>query len=377
MSVSRSIRLYVAWGAAAVLVLSAALVGGIQLIRSSLDGGIAQADLFGLAQPSASVSPSITVTPTPTGPPAGADIKGPLNFLLVGVDTRTSVPGWVPHADAVMIMHVNADLATAYLTSLPRDLVVDIPAFPPAAFGGAHTKLTHSMSYGSKVPGSNTPNPVQGFQLVARTVSAYTGITQFDAGALLNFGGLKSVVDAIGGISINVDQKVVSIHIRPDGTHRPACGGCAHGYSGPQATYLPGVQNFVGWQALDYGRQRYIDGGDYARGRHQRQIVKAIIAKAFSSATFSSPTAVTNLIKALGLGIIFDGRGRQPSEFAYALRNARADTVTMVGLPGSGAYSGGAYIGENLGAIQSAYFAALRQDNLAAFLAANPSLVHS
>jgi LCP family protein required for cell wall assembly len=276
-----------------------------------------------------------------------------------------------------MIMHVSADLSSAYLTSLPRDLVVDIPAFPPAKFGGAHTKLTHAMSYGSKVPGSKNPNAVQGFQLVARTVSAYTGIAQFDAGALLNFGGLKSVVDALGGITINVDQKVVSIHIRPDGVHRTACSSCAHGYSGPQATYNPGVQNFVGWQALDYARQRYIDGSDYARGRHQRQIVKAIIAKAFSSESLSNPTAVSKLVTALGDSIIFDGRGRTPLEFAYALRNVRADKVTLVGLPGSGAYSGGSYVGESLNGVQSSYFAALRQDNLAAFVAGNPSLVHA
>jgi polyisoprenyl-teichoic acid--peptidoglycan teichoic acid transferase len=369
--VTRSIRLYVVLGAVTLVVLAAGAFTGIKLITNALDGAIPHADLFGIGGPA--VTP--TVAPKPTGPPPGSDIKGPLNFLLVGVDTRTSIPGWVPHADAVMIMHVSADLSTAYLTSLPRDLVVDIPAFSPARFGGAHTKLTHAMSYGAKVPGSSTPNTAQGFQLVARTVSAYTGIAQFDAGALLNFGGLKSVVDAIGGIAIYVDQPVVSIHIRPDGVHRSPCGSCAHGYSGPQATYNVGLQSFVGWQALDYSRQRYIAGGDYARGRHQRQVVKAIIAKALMSDSLSGPAAVANLVKALGDSVIFDGRGRQPSEFAYALRKVKADKVTLVGLPGTGAYSGGAYIGEALSSVQSSYFAALRQDNLAAFLASNPSLV--
>ncbi|MDT5026734.1 MAG: polyisoprenyl-teichoic acid--peptidoglycan teichoic acid transferase [Micromonosporaceae bacterium] len=372
---SRSIRLYVALGAAALVLLGAGVFAAVKLISSSIDGAIPHADLFGAGGPA--VTPTPTVAPTPTGPPPGADIKGPLNFLIVGVDTRTSIAGWVPHGDAVMIMHVGADLSTAYLTSLPRDLVVDIPAFAPAKFGGAHTKLTHAMSYGANVPGSKTPNTAQGFQLMARTVSAYTGIAQFDGGALLNFGGLKSVVDAIGGIAINVDQPVVSIHIQPNGLHRPACGGCAHGYSGPQATYNVGMQNFVGWQALDYSRQRYIAGGDYARGRHQRQVVKAIIAKAFLSESLSGPAAIAKLVQALGDSIVFDGRGRQPSEFAYALRNIKAEKVSLVGLPGNGAYSGGAYIGESLGGIQSSYFAALRQDNLAAFLAGNPSLVHA
>jgi len=204
--VTRSIRLYVALGAAALVLLGAGVFVAVKLISSSIDGAIPQADLFGVGGPA--VTPTPTVAPTPTGPPPGADIQGPLNFLIVGVDTRTSIPGWVPHGDAVMIMHVSADLSTAYLTSLPRDLVVDIPAFAPAKFGGAHTKLTHAMSYGANVPGSRTPNTAQGFQLMARTVSAYTGIAQFDAGALLTFGGLKTVVDAIGGIAINVEPEL-------------------------------------------------------------------------------------------------------------------------------------------------------------------------
>lgn len=374
---TKSIRLYAVLGVAAVLVLGAGVFVGVKLIANSFDDAIPQADLFGLGGPAVTPTPTVTVAPTPTGPPAGSDIKGPLNFLIVGVDTRYTIPGWVPHADAVMIMHVSADLSTSYLTSLPRDLVVDIPAFAPAKFGGARTKLTHAMSYGSKVPGSKTPNPAQGFQLVARTVSAYTGITQFNAGALLTFTGLSNVVNAIGGITINVDQQVVSIHIRPDGLHRTPCASCAHGYSGPQATYNVGVQNFVGWQALDYSRQRYIPGGDYTRGRHQRQVIKAIITKAFSSETLSSPTAVGNLVASLGDTIVFDGRGRKPSEFAYALRDIKADKVTLVGLPGSGVGSGSGYLGEALSGIQSSYFAALRQDNLGAFLAANPSLVHA
>ena len=371
---TKSIRLYVALGTVTLLLIGVGAVVLLKVAIGSVDGAIAQTDLFGAGGPAG--TPTQTVAPTPTGPPPGSDIKGPLNFLIVGVDTRVSIPGWIPHADAVMIMHVSADLTTGYVTSLPRDLVLDIPAFAPAKFSGAHTKLTHAMSYGAKVAGSNNANPAQGFQLVARAVSAYTGITQFDGGALLNFPGLKAVVDAIGGITIYVDQPVVSIHIRPDGVHRTPCGGCAHGYSGPQATYHVGTQNFVGWQALDYSRQRYIPGGDYARGRHQRQLVKAIITKAFSAQTLSSPTAVANLVKGLGPAIVFDGRGRTPSEFAYALRNVTADKVSLVGLPGTGAYRGGTYIGEALGGIQSSYFAALRQDNLSAFLAGNPSLVH-
>jgi polyisoprenyl-teichoic acid--peptidoglycan teichoic acid transferase len=358
---------------AAVVILLGGGYAGSLLLRDHVDDSIPQTDLFG---PTPSASPG---APSPEGspsPPAGSDIKGPLNILIVGVDTRESIPGWVPHADAVMILHVDKTLTHAYMTSLPRDLVVPIPAFPPAKFGGQRTKLTHAMSYGSRVPGSKRPNPAQGFQLVAKTVSNYTGIRQFDAGALLTFNGLVRLVNALGGIDIYVDQKVVSIHIAPNGQHRPACGSCAHGYSGPQATYNVGQMHFAGWQALDYSRQRYLPGGDYTRQRHQRQVVRAMIAKALSGDVLSNPAHFEQILKAVSTTLIFDGRGRKPSEFAYALRNVNASAMTLIGLPGSGVYGGGGYLGESLNSVQASYFAAVRADTVAAWVTSHKTLVN-
>ncbi len=352
-----------------VLVGGGAFVGW-RMVNNKVNNSIPKADLFG----DSGANGSPTASPTP---PPGADIKGPLNILISGVDTRVSVPGWIPRSDSVLILHVNADLSSGYLTSLPRDLVVNVPAFAPAQFGGERTKLTHAMMYGSKVPGKSEPSTAQGFQLLSKTVSKYTGISRFDAGAVLTFGGLAGLVNAVGGVDAYVDQQTVSIHMQPNGQHRPECGGCEHGYSGPRMTYKVGMHHFTGWQAIDYSRQRYLSGGDYTRQRHQRQIIKAIVAKIFSSDTVNNPTQINKVIKALGKTLTFDGRGRTPTEFAYALRNLRPEKVTLVGLPGAGAYSGGSYIGENLTGVQTSYFAALRADTLDAFVASHPKLVNA
>jgi len=373
--VTKQIRLYLILGVAALVLLGGGAFVGIRLLTDKVNEAIPQADLLGAQSSPSGSAPATPGQPTPSPtPPPGSDIKGPLNILIVGIDTRVSVKDWVPHADAVMIMHVNADHTQSWITSLPRDLVVNIPAFQPAGFGGGRTKLTHAMSYGSRIPGSTQVNNAQGFQLVAKTVSAYTGIQQFDAAALLSFNGLTWLVDSVGGIDINIDMDVSSIHRAPTGKYRPTCGGCEHGYSGPQAQYKKGMMHLVGWQALDYSRQRYIAGGDYARARHQRQVVQATIAKAFKTAYMTDFAAIDNTLKSFAGAFVFDGRGQTPMAFGYALRNLRPESVTQVGLPGSGAYSGGTYIGENLNGIQSSYFAALRQDNLGQFLVANPSL---
>lgn len=360
--------------AAVVVLLGAGAYVGVRMLSDGINSAIPQDDLFGTPTPDGS-SPGATPSPTP---PPGADIKGPLDILLVGVDTRAHVKNWTPRADTIMIMHVDASLTKAYLTSLPRDLVVNIPAFAPARFGGARTKINAAMAYGSRVPGTRTPNAAQGFQLLARTVSNYTGIKEFDAGALLTFNGLKHVVDAIGGIDMYIDQRVVSIHMRPDGKHRAPCGSCEHGYSGPRMVYNVGKRHLNGWQALDLSRQRYISGADYARTRHQRQIIKAIVAKAFSADVLTNPAALNKVFNGLNKDrLIVDTRGHTPLELAYALRNLNTSSITLVGLPGSSAYSGGSYIGENLTGIRSSYFAALRKDTLDAFLKANPRLINS
>ncbi|HEY8532482.1 MAG TPA: LCP family protein [Micromonospora sp.] len=363
----QSVRRRALRGAVGLLV-AALLIGagalGAHLVRTRY--ALPTADLLG-----ESASPSPTATPRPTVMP-GANITGPLNILLVGIDTRESVPDWEPHADAVLILHVDQRLDRGYLVSLPRDLLVDIPAFPPAGFDGGWSKLTHAMSYGSHRPDGGRPDPAQGFQLLAKTVSAYTGIPRFDAGAVLNFRGFQNLVDAIGGVDLYIDQRVPSLHRRPDGGMRALSG---TGYTGPQMVYEPGYRHLNGWQALDYARQRYISGGDYARQRHHQQLIKAILRKVTDRQLATDPVAIDRVLQALGETLIFDGRGREPIDFAFALRRLSPSALTLVGLPGSAVYSEGNYVGENLDPVGRDFLTELRAGRAAAFLEAHPQLV--
>ncbi|GAA1601523.1 LCP family protein [Actinoplanes couchii] len=320
------------------------------------------------AAPEISVTPSIPPSPSPS---AGADIKGPLDLVLIGVDTRVSIPGYPPHADTLMLMHVEADLKSAYLYSLPRDLRVDIPAFPKSGFKGGRHKITEAMSRGAAIPGSEKKDVQQGYELLTKTLSAYTGIKTFQGGAILNFGGLDKLVDQLGGIDIVVDQKVKSRHRKPDGSMRPLSG---TNYSGPQATYNPGNQHLVGWQALDYARQRYgLPNGDYDRQRHHRQLVEAIFDKGLSQG-LSDPAKLTGVITALGETLEYVG-GRTPIEYAYALRDLTTENITTVSLPGEGVGSGGNYLGEQLEPEGKAFVKAVAGRTHVAYLAAHPKLV--
>ncbi|GIJ23082.1 hypothetical protein Vlu01_37060 [Micromonospora lutea] len=351
---------------AGLATLTVVAVIGVVVARTAGDRG---APTAATGSPSASPSASASASPSP---PPGADITGPLNLLLVGVDTRVSVPGWEPHADAVLVLHVPAGLSQAYLFSLPRDLVVEIPAYEPAGYRGGRTKLTHAMSYGSRVPDRpKQPDPAQGYELLRRTVTDYTGL-RIDAGAVLTFGGFDELVDSLGGVDIRIDQRVVSRHRQPDGKHRQPGPGVG-GYVGPQKVYEPGDQHLNGWQALDYARQRYLPGGDYARQRHHQQLIRALIGKILDQDLARQPERVEQVVAALGDALLYVG-GRRIVDFAYALGTLPPQAVTLVGLPGASVGRGNAYRGEELTSVGRRFLTELRAGKADAYLAEHPKL---
>jgi anionic cell wall polymer biosynthesis LytR-Cps2A-Psr (LCP) family protein len=306
-----------------------------------------------------------------------SDITGPLNILLVGIDPREA--NALPLADSIMIMHIPVSMDRAYLFSLPRDLLVQIPAFPKAGYGGGEGKLNAAMMNGARVPGGGAPNRAQGFELLSKTISAYSGIERFDAGAIINFAGFKKIVDAMGGVTMYVDEaEVLSEHLKPDGTARPRSNcGCEHPYSGPQARYTKGSHHFKGWQALDYVRQRYtVDGGDYGRQRHQQQFVRAMAKQALSKGVVTNPITLDKVIRAAGQSLVFNGRGHSVADFGWALRGLREDSIVMVKLPGGGVGTGRNYQGEQLQPVAREFLASVRAGTVDDFMLSHPELIN-
>ncbi|GAA0795711.1 hypothetical protein Sya03_35670 [Spirilliplanes yamanashiensis] len=353
----------------AAVVAVVALVAGVAVALLVPDRAGAPAG----APPDVSAAPTeAAATPSPS---PGANVAGPLDILIVGLDTRVSVPDWQPHADAVMVLHVDEGLTSGYLYSLPRDLLVDVPAFPAAGFGGGRLKLTEAMSRGSRRPGGNRPDAAQGFELLEKAVLRYTGLRRFDAGAALTFAGLSRLTDAVGGIEVTVDQRVVSQHRRPDGKMRTLRAG-GGGYLGPQMVYEPGRRRMVGWQAIDYARQRYTAGGDYTRQRHQRQIIAALLAKAAADGIPASPERLADVLAALRETVLFEGGRNTAVDYAYALRNLTPQALTLVSLPGASVIRNGGYRGEQLKPAGTAFLKAAAAGDGAAHLRANPGLRH-
>jgi LCP family protein required for cell wall assembly len=310
-------RLTVVVGAVLVFLSASTLAGGRYLL-ARYTAEVSQADLLGSA--AATPAPGRTVA------------DGPLNLLLVGIDERADDTAGGARADSIIIVHVSAAHDQAYLISIPRDTLVEIPAFPESRYPGGQDKINAAFQYGS-ANGGGRPG---GFQLLAATVTRLSGIT-FSAGAIVNFAGFQSLVGALGGVDMCVDEKVVSVHIGTDANgkfatpYRMTADGPVPVRGVTPQTYLPGCQHLAPWQALDYVRQReLLPDGDYGRQRHQQQFLRAVLQKATSAGVLANPVKLDAVLRAGGQALTVDGGGASLADWVFTLGGVGPGNLTMI-----------------------------------------------
>jgi len=196
-----------------------------------------------------------------TGYMSGA---GRVNVLVMGYGGA----GWDgPYlTDSMMVISfVPGDKATT-LISVPRDLWVQVPpnsgnysklnyAFEQAYYNGYNTGAT-------KLP----PGQLAGGMQAAAKVSEITGLN-IPYFMTIDFQGFRELIDALGGIDVNVPRTIVLNY--PPGNGWPK-------------QFTKGMQHMNGLQALQYARARYVlspasEGTDFARAARQQIIVHAVV----------------------------------------------------------------------------------------------------
>jgi LCP family protein required for cell wall assembly len=172
----------------------------------------------------------------------------PEYILLLGSDAR---PGQTrARSDSIVIARIQKDTKKVTLLSIPRDTRVPIP-------GHGQDKITHANAFG-------------GPALAITTVKAYTGLP-INHYVELNFAGFADIVDALGGVTVNVDRAI-------DDPHGANTGGVSN------VTYVPaGRHKLSGPAALTYVRARHIAGGDLARMKHQQTFLKALATQVLAT----------------------------------------------------------------------------------------------
>ena len=188
-------------------------------------------------------------TVEPVQNPVEKDItKDPFVVYISGSDTRNLTLA-TSRSDVNILVVVNPATKQVLLVNTPRDYYVDT-----AACAGAKDKLTHCGIYGIDCSMATLGN------LYDEHVDYY---------AQINFNGFKTLVDAVGGITIESEK---TFRTSEDGFY-----------------INEGVNQLSGEVALSYVRERkaFADG-DNSRGKHQMQAIEAIIKKASSGTTILS-----------------------------------------------------------------------------------------
>ncbi|MEH1054999.1 LCP family protein [Micromonospora sp. CPCC 206171] len=349
-------RLTVIFGAVLMMTSGVAIVGSKALI-SQATGNIAQKNLLGGAGK--------------TDAEGGADLDGPIDMLLLGVDARERWAADDVRADSIIVLHIPASHDQAYLISIPRDTEAQIPAFKKSGFQGGTDKINAAFQAGAR----NGGGWEGGAQLMAQTIKNMTGVS-FDGAAIINFGGFKNVIDTLGTVRICVSHEVKSHHMMVvDGKQMWNADAKKTGRPMTPVVYKKGCREMSGLQALDYSRQRYgLPNSDYDRQQNQQQLIKAMARKATDKGMLTNPIKVNQLIRAAGKAFILDTGGVPVADFVFTLRGVTANELTMLRTNG-GTFNGNANNREALSAQTLEMFQAVKNDKLGEFVYANPTVL--
>lgn len=224
------------------------------------------------AAPSADPSASATATPIPSTGPVGTPVPAVsippwngtdrLNILLIGVDEQ----GGGHNTDTMITVSIDPVTHQVALFQLPRD-TVDVPIPPGPArqvFGSTYPGKINSWF--SAVQGRPDLFPgtdqTRGYTGLKAILGELFGI-EIKYYVEVNFAGFTKIVDALGGVTINVQVPVV------DDSY-PAGSGAL------ERVYIPsGMQYMTGADALVYARSRH-GSTDFDRGARQQRVLLAL-----------------------------------------------------------------------------------------------------
>ncbi|MFE9651456.1 LCP family protein [Micromonospora sp. NPDC006431] len=294
----------------------------------------------------------------------GKNLNGPIDMLLLGVDARASWDAANVRSDSIIILHIPASHDQAYLISIPRDTEAEIP-------GHGTNKINSAFFFGAQ----NGGGWEGGAQLMAKTIKQMSGIS-FDGAAIINFGGFKKVIDALGTVRICVSHEVKSIHMSyVDG--RPRWNSDAEKLGKPMTpvVHKKGCKEMEGWEALDFARQRYgLPRGDYDRQQNQQQLIKAMAKKASESGMLTNPIKLNQMIKAAGESLMLDTGGVKVEDFIFTLKGLSGNDLVTLRTNG-GNFATAASGREMLNETSRQMFRAVKEDKLADFVTANPEVL--
>ncbi|HET8717715.1 MAG TPA: LCP family protein [Nocardioidaceae bacterium] len=239
---------------------------------------------------------------------------GRYNVLLLGGDSGSD--RWGLRADSINVASIDADTGRTILFGLPRNMT-DFPFAPgslmdrqwPQGYDCDECELNSLATYAADHPDlfQGVDNP--GVEATMQAVEGITGL-KVNYYAMVNLMGFRNLVDAVGGITLNVRDRI------PIG-----------GVGGPVTGYIePGVQHLDGFNALWFARSRET-ADDYSRMARQKCVLNAMLAQ------LSPQTVITKfekIAKASEDVVTTDLPASELGTFAQLALKARTQPVRTV-----------------------------------------------
>jgi len=223
---------------------------------------------------------------------------GTVNVLVLGVDEVEAVH----RSDTIILARVDIDRKTASIMSIPRDTRVSIKGRKQPQ------KINHAYAFG-------------GIELLRDTVINLTGVP-VNYYLVLNYASFPKIVDAIGGVDINVPRQMQY-------TDRA---------QNLYINFAPGKHHMNGADGLKYVRFRHDSLGDIGRMKRQQEFSKAFLDKVKSPAILPR---IPELIELVLSEIKTDIPVKTALQLAGQLKDMKLSNVRFFTMPGSTAYIGG------------------------------------
>ncbi|WP_032755533.1 MULTISPECIES: LCP family glycopolymer transferase [unclassified Streptomyces] len=301
-SASRRKRPWLRWAAlgASFLVLVSAGVGW--WIYNKLDGNIT-------TDTGAAAELKVYEKERPT--PVAMDAQ---NILLIGSDSRAGDnsrygrdDGGSQRSDTTILLHLAADRKSATAVSLPRDLMVEIPA----------CRTGDDKETRERFGQFNSAFELGGSACTIRTVERLTGI-RIDHHMVVDFNGFKDMVDAVDGVEICLKEP---INDKDAHLELPA-----------------GRQTLNGEEALGYVRARKTlgDGSDTERMERQQRFLGALVNKMQSNGVLLNPTRLYPVLDAATKSLTTDpglDSLRDLYDLVRSMRDVPTDQVQFLTVP--------------------------------------------
>jgi len=248
---------------------------------------------------------STVVDEKPLPPEESAKVK-PVSILLLGVDTREESGGL--NTDVFMVATLNPERKSATVVSLPRDTKVELRGYK------SHKINSYYAAFRSK--NKDTANDE-----IKEMVSKYLDIP-IDYVAMINFKGFSDVVDALGGVDVNVDMDMRYIDTA-DGTN---------------INLTKGFQTLNGEDALDFVRYRKSNtknptkgSSDFDRNRRQSEVLHEMMRKLQS---FDGLTKVPAIIESVGKNLKMDIQKEQIKDMITTYITMNKDNIQFIPIEG-------------------------------------------